>query len=76
MMKVSIWLQNVEFSNLLESALVYGSHIIEAYSMPERTGAGEPLKLRLTNPSFLAAFVDRSRRDISPCICIQSTGLL
>ena len=33
-MKVSIWLLNVEF---LELALVYGSHIIEAYSMSELT---------------------------------------
>jgi len=52
------------FSSLFESALVYGSRITDAYCMPERTSeiyasflqsTGEPLRLRLTNPSFLAA---------------------
>ena len=52
------------FSSLFESALVYGSHIADAYSIPERTSViyasflqsiGEPLRLRLTNPSFYAA---------------------
>jgi len=49
--------------SLFESALAYGSHIPDAYSMPERTSViyasflqstGERLRLRLTNPSFLA----------------------
>ena len=66
MKTVSIWLLcAVSFLTCLSlSALVYGSHITDAYSMPERTRVtyasflqltGAPLRLRLTNPSFLAA---------------------
>ena len=54
------------FSSLFESALVYGSHITDTYSMPERTSViyasflqstGELLRLRLTNPSFSDSLV-------------------